>query len=151
MREHHLSRISRDIAVEQSLDAALELTEYLQGIRQQSPALEKLTQILIGTQPVAATVRNELLSNAQMANLSSRAISPSADSSDKDRLLDIVELLAKVHSLGLNNFSNSQIEILREFCLGINRELVSEAYERVPSAAFSRNIYNKTFDPHASS
>ncbi len=42
MANHHLNRVARDLAVEQSLDAAIEINEVINHKRQDAPALLKL-------------------------------------------------------------------------------------------------------------
>ena len=45
---------------------------------------------------------------------------------------DILSLLFLIDSVGLSQFSSKKLAIVRDFCLGPNRELVSESYSMVP-------------------
>lgn len=88
MANHHINRVARDLAVEQSLDAALELSEIICKKRQDAPALSVLARSLIGTQPEGgAPSHRELLSNSQLASLSFRAANRPESSHPLPRIL----------------------------------------------------------------
>jgi hypothetical protein len=139
MANHHLNRVARDLAVEQSLDAAIELNEVLHHKRKDAPALLKLATSLIGTQPDAALSKRELLNNSQLTSLSFRAeLSTGKQPSSTQDLSPILDLLVQVAQAGLTNFSQDDLECIRDFCLGLNRELVSEVANRIPEPVVVR-------------
>src|SRR5229473_1322973 len=69
-----VNRVARDLAVEQSLDAAIEIDEAIRGLRQASPAFERLIFTLVGSPANEFNVvKKELLSDSRLASLYYRA------------------------------------------------------------------------------
>jgi len=138
---HHINRVARDMAVEQSLDAAIELSEVISKKRSDAPALSKLALLLMGTQPDETTCsKRELLSNSQLASLSFRAsVSNDRQPSSTQDLDPILELLVKITKAGLSNITPPELLYIREFCLGLNRELVLEVANRIPEPIVVRS------------
>jgi hypothetical protein len=144
MANHNFSRVARDLAVEQSLDAAIEVDEVMHGKREDSPALSELVSLLIGSPAGVVPTKRELLSDARYTSLYHRAAGTSDGEFGSVKDLDgILDLLFQVNSAGLNNFSKKNLKFVQEFCLGLNRELVSEAFSRVPEPAFARSRQQK--------
>lgn len=140
MANHHLSRAARDLAVEQSLDAAIEISELMGRKRTDAPALSKLALSLIGTVPEATPSRRELLPNSQLASLSFRAaFSMGKQLVDAQDIDPILGLLVKITQVGLDKFSDEELLCIRNFCLGLNRELVSEVANRMPEPVIVRS------------
>lgn len=138
MTKHHLNRIARDLAVEQSLDAAIEIVEVLKGKRSDSPALAELVSMLSG-QVQNRSVTHDLLSNSQTASLYHRAFAFSGKKYETAAdLSDAVSILITVESDNLSKYNSEELSFLRDFCLGLNKELVSEAYHRVPEPPLAR-------------
>lgn len=132
MANHHLDRLARDRAIEQSLMAAMEVNEVLRKKRRDAPALVELISTLIGHQdPKNLQLKHDLLSDAQFASLSSRAARlsghPYSSSSELDRILS---LLLEVNTLGLSNFREDDLSFIRDFCLGLNTVFVEELASR---------------------
>ncbi|MGH6849677.1 MAG: hypothetical protein ACREDD_04385 [Methylocella sp.] len=140
MTNHHLNRVARDLAVEQSLDAAIEINEVINHKRQDAPALLKLASLLVGTQSEGtAPSKRELLNNSQFASLSYRAAVSTkgpATSQDLDLILD---LLLRAIGPGLADFSPDDLICIRDFCLGLNRELTSAVANRTPEPVLARS------------
>jgi len=145
MATHHLSRIARDLAVEQSLDAAIEIDEVIQRKRVEAPALIELVSNLVGsgTQHPHAD-KHELLSDSQFTSLYQRAArSPDREYKSAAELNDVVDLLISISTSGLSNLQQSELLFVRDFCLGLNRELVAEAFSRTPEPPLSRSRHQK--------
>jgi hypothetical protein len=144
MTTHHLSRQMRDVAVEQSLDAAIELDEVIQGKSSDSPALTALVSSLMGSFEGAAPARNDLLSDSQFASLYYRAARSSGqDYASIVELNDLVDLLLTITSGGLARFKQEQLSLVRDFCLGLNRALVAEAFSGTPESPLSRTRHQR--------
>lgn len=145
MTTHHLNRVARDLAVEQSLDAAIEIDEVIQGKRSDSPALTDLVSSLMGSLGGAqAAVRNDLLSDSQFTSLYQRAASSSGRNyASAVELKDVVDLLLTINSGGLARFGKDQLSFVRAFCLGLNKVLVAEAFSRTPESPLSRARHQK--------
>src|SRR5580704_401335 len=141
MANHHLNRVARDLAVEQSLDAAIEINEVINDKRQDAPALLKLASLLIGTESEGtAPSKRELLNDSQFASLSFRAaVSPGKDPASPQDLDLILDLLVRVIGAGLANFSRDDLTRIRDFCLGLNREFASEVASRIPEPVIARS------------
>ncbi len=140
MTNHHLDRISRDLAVEQSLDAAIEVDGVLTGIRKGSSALAELLQTLTFDGPGGGGEQHALMDNSQMAALYHRAVSASGREFETTADLEaVVRLLAELNTDELSGYDKGVLEFIREFCLGLNCELVSEAYRRTPEPAIVRS------------
>jgi hypothetical protein len=141
MRPHQANRMVRDLAVEQSLDAAIEIDEVIRGVKQRSPAFQALVSSLVGS-PVHEfnAVKKELLSDSRLTSLYYRAMGSSGKSTGSMRDLDqVLELLLSVSSADLSNISRDDLLLVRDFCLGLNQELVSEAFSRTPEPPLSKN------------
>jgi hypothetical protein len=141
MAIHHMNRAARDLAVEQSLDAAIEIDEVIRGERDDAPHLRDLVESLIGTNRDEGTAKRDLMKNSQFTRLYHRA-TVSADQGHVSQD-DILNLLLAIHQLGVKQFKEEQLSIVRKFCLGLNRELVSESYSRVPEPPLSRSRNQK--------
>jgi hypothetical protein len=143
MAIHHMNRAARDLAVEQSLDAAIEVDEVIRGARSDAPMLNRLVTNLIGTASENGPGKKDLLRDSQFNSLYHRA----AISSGRDDAAlgenDILSLLFTVDSLGVSKFSPDQLAIVRDFCLGLNQELVSESYNRTPEPPLARSRHQK--------
>jgi hypothetical protein len=89
-----VNRVARDIAVEQSLDAAIEIDGVLRRERQDSPAFTKLIESLAGAQTrELKSVKKELLSDSRLASLYYRAAASGkagASVKDLDRVLKLL-------------------------------------------------------------
>src|ERR1700731_4818096 len=110
MLSHSLNRIARDLAIEQSLDAAIEISDVITGKRSNSPALSNLIHTLMGAddQGVSPSKR-DLLTDSQFASISQRAAALSGRHyTSTNELSDILDLLLKVNSVGLTHFSSCQ-------------------------------------------
>jgi len=132
-----VNRIARDLAVEQSLDAAIEIEDVIRGARSDAPAFEKLIVNLIGS-PAGdfGTLKRELLSDSRLASLYYRAASASRDlAANTDRVLG---LLLSAGSVNLSQMSKNDLAMVRDFCVGLNQELVSEAFNRTPEPPLAR-------------
>jgi hypothetical protein len=145
MATHHLNRVARDLAVEQSLDAAIELDEVIQGKRTDAPALTELVSTLMGSLgSEQAAVKNVLLSDSQLTSLYHGAARLSGRNYKSTvELNDVVDLLWTINSVGLCDLKPEQLSFVRDFCLGLNKELVAEAFSRVPEAPLSRSRHQK--------
>jgi hypothetical protein len=142
MTTHHLNREARDLAIEQALDAAMEIEEVIEGKRKDAPALTTLVSNLMGSlsgEPHA--VRNNLLSNTQFTSLAARSSGRYYKSAIE--LKDVVDLLVQVTSTGVSRLTKEQLSFVREFCLGLNKELIAEAFGRVPESPLSRSRHQK--------
>jgi hypothetical protein len=141
MTNHHLNRVSRDLAVEQSLDAAIEINEVINHKRQDAPALLKLASLLVGTQSEGtAPSKRELLNNSQFASLSYRAAVSAGKGPASPQVLDLIlDLLMRAIGPGLAEFSQDDLTCIRDFFLGLNRELTSEVASRTPEPVLARS------------
>jgi hypothetical protein len=141
MTTHHLNRVARDLAVEQSLDAAIELDEVIQGKRSDAPALTELVSTLMGSiGGEQAAVKNVLLSDSQLMSLYHGATRLSGRNYT---LNDVVDLLWTINSVGLRHLKPEQLSFVRDFCLGLNKELVAEAFRRSPEPPLSSSRHQK--------
>lgn len=149
MAASRLNRAARDQAVEKSLDAAIELDEVIGGTRTDAPALSALASSLIGSRPDAQSDSRALLNDARLASLYFRAVGrPDNGAYATERLDQILFLFAEINAAGLARFSPTDLAAIRDFCLGLNRELSAEAFCRVPESPFARNPRHLAF-PHA--
>jgi hypothetical protein len=148
MTDHHINRATRDLAVEQSLDAAIEIDEIIRGARSDSPHLTQLVANLIGTGRDVGCAKKELLKNSQFSSLYHRAAMLAGQEDRPTEENDILSLLFLVDSVGLSQFSPDKLAIVRDFCLGLNRELVSESYNRVPEPPMARSRHPKLASAH---
>jgi hypothetical protein len=144
MSTHHLSRVARDLAVEQALDAAIEIDEVMAGYRSDAPALAELVSNLLGSRGEAPHAdKNDLLSDSQFTSLYQRA-ARAPDHKNKSALeSNVLELLLNLNSVGLSRLKRDQLAAVRDFCLGLNRELVAEAFSRTPEPPLSRSRHQK--------
>jgi hypothetical protein len=142
---HHIDRQGRDLAVEQSLDAAIELDEVIQGKSKKAPALTDLVLTLIGaSREGAAPLRHDLLSDSQLASLYYRVARSTGQSyPSMDDLRNLVELLLTTRSGELASFKQEQLSFIRDFCLGLNKTLVAEAFSLTPEPPLSRSHHQK--------
>jgi hypothetical protein len=141
MLSHSLNRFARDLAIEQSLDAAIEISDVITGKRSDSPALSGLIHTLMGAdaQGVSPSKR-DLLSDSQFTSISQRAAALSGRHyTSTNELSDILDLLLKVNSVGLTNFSADDLNFIRDFCLGLNQSFVSEAFSKTPEPPLARS------------
>jgi hypothetical protein len=145
MATHHLNRVARDLAVEQSLDAAIEIDEVIQGRRSDAPALTELVSTLMGSLgSEQAAVKNILLSDSQLTSLyHGAALLSGRNYTSTVELSDAVDLLWTINSVGLHQLKPEQLSFVRDFCLGLNKELVAEAFSRTPEAPLSRSRHQK--------
>jgi hypothetical protein len=143
MTNHHINRATRDLAVEQSLDAAIEIDEIIRGERADSPHLTQLVTNLIGTDRDERSAKKELLRNSQFSSLYHRAAMLAGQEDCPPDETDILSLLFLIDNAGLSQFSPDKLAIVRDFCLGLNRELVSESYNRVPEPPMARSRHPK--------
>src|SRR5437016_4147633 len=118
MAAHYVNRIARDLAIEQSLDAAIELDEVIRGARKDSPALTNLVSNLMGPRSGEASgIKHDLLSDSQFASLYHRAaLSSGKDSASVADLDEVVDLLFTADSLGVARLTPQQVSYVREFC-----------------------------------
>ncbi|SFM29571.1 hypothetical protein SAMN03159423_0471 [Bradyrhizobium sp. NFR13] len=135
MALHHMNRSARDLAVEQSLDAAIEIDEVIRGEREDAPHLRALVLSLLGTNRDEGNAKRDLMQNSQFTRLYHRATSATDGEVGQD---DLLNLLLAVDDIGVRQFENEQLAIVRRFCLGLNRELVSESYNRLPEPPLAR-------------
>jgi hypothetical protein len=139
MTNHHMNRATRDLAVEQSLDAAIEIDQMIRGDRTESPMLSKLVKSLIGSGREPGSTKRDLLKDSQFSSLYHRATMSTGRGPDVEDEDTVLTLLLLVDRAGLSNFSPDQLSLIRDFCLGLNRELVSESYNRTPEPQLSRS------------
>ena len=141
MLSHSLNRFARDVAIEQSLDAAIEMSEVIRGKRSDSPALSDLIHTLMGADiQDGSPSKRDLLSDSQFASISQRAAALSGRYyTSASELSDVLELLLKVNSVGLTKFSPDDLNFIRDFCLGLNQSFVSEAFSRTPEPPLARS------------
>jgi hypothetical protein len=135
----------RDLAVEQSLDAAIEIDEVLRKKRRDAPAFSKLVASMVGSPTRRLkTVKKDLLSNSRLASLYYRAAASSKKASPSVGNLDaILKLLVSANAAGLSKLSKSDLSLVRDFCLALNEELVAEAFGRSPQPSFARLRQNR--------
>ncbi len=129
-----VNRVARDLAVEQSLDAAIEIDEAIRGLRQASPAFERLIFTLVGSPANEFNVvKKELLSDSRLASLYYRAAKSSGKEAASAEDIDhVIELLLSAGTAGLSQISKDDLSFVRDFCVSLNEELVSEAFGRTP-------------------
>jgi hypothetical protein len=145
MVSHSLNRFARDLAIEQSLDAAIEISDVITGKRSDSPALSVLVHTLMGAddQGVSPSKR-DLLSDSQFASISQRAAALSGRLyTSANELSGILELLIQVNSVGLTKCSADDLNFIRDFCLGLNQSFVLEAFSRTPEPPLVRSRQQK--------
>jgi hypothetical protein len=101
-----LNRFARDLAIEQSLDAAIEVNDVIKGKRPDSPALSGLVHTLLGADDQGGSPsKRDLLSDSQFASISQRAAALSGRHyTSANELSDILDLLLQVNSVGLTIF-----------------------------------------------
>src|SRR5581483_9777707 len=100
MKPYQSSRVARELAVEQSLDAAIEVDEVIRGTRTDAPTFAGLVLSLIGspTQEFNAA-KKELLADSRLTTLCYRAASSSgAPHSSAENLDRVLELLVAIGS-----------------------------------------------------
>jgi hypothetical protein len=74
MLTHSLNRFARDVAIEQSLEAAIEMSDVIAGKRSESPALSNLIHTLMGADiQEGSPSKRDLLGDSQFASISQRA------------------------------------------------------------------------------
>jgi hypothetical protein len=132
MRSFHINRLAREHSVETSLDAALEIEQVIQGKLQDTPSLKKLVDMMLGTSDEGSVTRKDLLGNPQVANLYRRA-SGSSEDAQAVQIDRILTLFGNIYSVGVAKFEKSDLEFIRDFCLGVNRQLINESYSKLPS------------------
>ena len=140
MKPHQSSRVARELAVEQSLDAAIEVDEVIRGARTDAPTFAKLVLSLIGSPAQEFNAaKKELLADSRLTTLCYRAASsagtPNGPAENLDRVL---ELLVSIGSKDFSSVSKDDLLRVRDFCIGLNQELVSEAYP--PLTVRAKNI-----------
>jgi hypothetical protein len=143
MTAHRMNRVARDHAVEQSLDAAIEVDEIIRGARLDAPALKQLIFSLIGSPGKELnTIKKDLFNDSRLINLYYRAAASSghASAEELDRVLDI---LFSAGVTDLAQMPKRDLAFIREFCLGLNQELVSEAFSRTPEPPLARSRQQK--------
>ena len=136
MANFHLNRMARDLAVELSLDAAIELDEVIRGKLESTTALFHLAETL--TRDVKGNPAGE---SSQTANLYRRAYAHVRSGQQQRPASDISDIVSKLVSVGKGtplDADPEELQDLRDFCLGLNKELVSESYQRVPESPFTR-------------
>ena len=139
MLTHSLNRFARDVAIEQSLDAAIEMSDVIRGKRSDSPALSGLVHTLMGADDQKSSL-SKLLTDSQFASISQRAAALSGRHyTSASQLSDILELLLKVNSVGLTKFTADDLNFIRDFCLGLNQSFVLEAFSRIPEPPLARS------------
>ena len=145
MKPHQSNRIARDLAVEQSLDAAIEIDEVIRGVRAQAPTFEDLISSLLGSSAHEFNaVKRELLADSRLTSLCYRAAKSSDKANDSAETLDhILELLVSIGSADFSKISRDDLFRVRDFCIGLNQELVSEAFVRTPEPSLSRSRQQK--------
>lgn len=146
MTNHHLDRVARDLAVEQSLDAAIELSEVIENKRDDAPALFRLASSLIGTKAGGGLPsERDLLANSQLASLSFRASAINGKDPASLKAIDpILELLLEIAQAGPTKFSPENLGVIRDFCLGLNRALVLEVSDRIPEPIVIHSSMNQS-------
>lgn len=135
-----INRIARDRAVEQSLDAAIEIDEVIRGVRTEAPAFEELVSTLIGS-PTGDfhAVKKELLNDSRLASLYYRAAKSSGNASATAEDIDhVLGLLLSAGSATLSQVPKDDLSFVRDFCVSLNQELVSEAFGRTPEPPLAR-------------
>lgn len=139
------SRMARDLAVEQSLDAAIEIDEVIRGERSDAPTFAGLIASLIGSPTEElSVVKKALLADSRLTSLWYRAAGLSGRSKDfADNLDDVLQLLVSLGSADFSKISKDDLSRVRDFCIGLNQELVSEAFTRIPEPPLSRNRQHK--------
>jgi hypothetical protein len=140
MASHHLDRLARDRAVEQSLVAALEVNDVLRDKRKESPALVELISTLTGHRDLEnPRLKRDLLADSQFASLSSRAATYSGkDFGSSSELDGILSLLIQASKVGLTSFSKDQLSFIRDFCVGLNSVFVEEISTRMSEPPLAR-------------
>jgi hypothetical protein len=147
----HVNRVARDLAVEQSLDAAIEIDGVLRRERQDSPAFTKLIESLVGTPArELKSVKKDLLSDSRLASLYYRAAAPGKANASVEDLDRVLKLLLSADKTGLTKLSKNDLSSVRDFCLALNQELVAEAFGRSPQPSFARLRQNKLVLSHGS-
>ncbi len=142
----HINRVARDVAIEQSLDAALEINQVLAGDAGTSPALSKLIVTLMGADQSSPSLQKDLLRDPQLASISQRAAAFSGRNyQSAQELANIVNLLLRVSSVGLENFDKQDLELLRDFCVGLNQSFLTEAASRTTEPPFAQNKIKGTY------
>lgn len=151
MKPLHASRMARDLAVEKSLDAAIEIDEVIRKVRNNSPALESLISSLIGSSSREINaVKKELLSDSRLTSLYYRAArSPDSAAGSNEDLDHVLELLLSVGLEDLSKISKEELLRIRDFCIGLNQELVSEAFSRTPEPPLARARQSRLTPIHA--
>jgi hypothetical protein len=140
------TRIARDLAVEQSLDAAIEIDEMIRGDRADAPAFEVLLASLIGSTGLEFNAaKKELLADSRLTSLCYRAAKLSSKLNVAESFDRMFELLIAIRSANFSQISKDDLSRVRDFCIGLNQELVSEAFARIPDPPLSRSRQNKLF------
>jgi hypothetical protein len=114
-----VNRVARDLAVEQSLDAAIEIDEVIRGIREESPAFGKLISILIGSPANELNaVKKQLLNDSRLASLYYRAAKSSGKATSSVEDVDyVLGLLLSAGSTVLSKISKEDLSFVRDFCI----------------------------------
>ncbi len=114
MAIHHLDRSARDRAVEQSLIAAIQISDVIRDLRSDAPGLVELITMLLGRQDRDhLQSRRDLLANSQLASLSFRAAASSGQMHDAQPTLErILDLVLQISRIGLNKFSKDDLSVI---------------------------------------
>ena len=95
---------------------------------------------MLGTSGNQFPSKRDLLSSPQFASLYYRAASTGgAQQNGDDHLERLLRLFARVASIGLDKFDDGDLNFIRDFCLGLNTQLINEAYSRIPHPSTARN------------
>jgi hypothetical protein len=141
VKSHHMNRIARDRAIETSLDAAIELDEAIRKESSKAQSLIELSELLLGTSGNQVPSKKELLNSPQFASLYYRAASKGVnDHQNHDHLDRLLKFFAKIATIGLDKFDEDDLIFIRNFCLGLNTQLVNEAYSRISMPSTARSI-----------
>jgi hypothetical protein len=141
MQSFHINRFARENCIEMSLDAAIELEQVLQKKKDDAPSLKTFTELMLGSKKTNQISKKDLLSNPQIANLYRRA-SGIADGKENEGVDKILTLFGKICEVGIKNFSAADLEFIRDFCLGVNRQLINESYGRIPMPSTRKDRFS---------
>lgn len=144
MTHFYLSRAAREAAIKQSLGAILDLDEIICGARKQSNALSELAETLASSDYRSPQIE-PVPGGPQFANLYQRAALFRNDgrSHGVELAADALEILSAFRDDRAAVVELEKLKILREFCLGLNHELISESSGRAfgPSLALGSFAY----------
>jgi hypothetical protein len=97
---------------------------------------------VVGTQSeVTAPSKRCLLNDSQLASLSFRAAGSTGKDPASPQDLDLIFnlLMRVIIGPGLGNLSSNELSCIRDFCLGLNRELASEVASRIPEPVIAHS------------